>query len=59
MFIGYLTKEFFIGFGTDYWIFSIFVLPNNYGLSDIEFISVFYQQLPFIITILSIIICYL
>ena len=59
LFIGYLTKEFFIGFGTDYWIFSIFVLPNNYSLIDIEFISVFYQQLPFIITILGITLAYL
>ena len=59
MFIGYLTKEFFIGFGTDYWIFSIFVLPNNYSLIDIEFISVFYQQLPFIISILGITLAYL
>ena len=47
LFIGYLTKEFFIGFGTDYWLFSIFILPNNYSLIDIEFINIFYLRVSF------------
>jgi len=49
--IGYLTKEFFIGFGTDFWNNAIFVLPNNYILTDIEFISLFCKLLPLIFTL--------
>ena len=46
-----LTKEMFIGFGTDFWNGAIFILPQNYLLSDIEFISLFNKQLPLIFTI--------
>ena len=49
--IGFLTKEMFIGFGTDFWNGAIFILPQNYLLSDIEFISLFNKQLPLIFTI--------
>ena len=28
--IGFLTRDLFIGFGTDFWGSSIFVLPQNY-----------------------------
>jgi len=49
--VGFLTKEMFIGFGTDFWNGAIFILPQNYVLSDIEFISLFNKQLPLIFTI--------
>ena len=51
--VGYSTKEFFIGFGTDFWGNSIFILPQNYTILDIEFISLFYKLLPLIVTILG------
>ena len=51
--MGYSTKEFFIGFGTDFWGNSIFILPQNYTILDIEFISLFYKLLPLIVTILG------
>jgi proton-translocating NADH-quinone oxidoreductase chain L len=49
--IGYSTKELLIGFGTNYWNSSIFVLPTNYVLADIEFISLFFKLLPLLLTI--------
>jgi len=49
--VGYLTKEFFIGFGTDFWSNAIFILPQNYTILDIEFINLFYKLLPLIVTI--------
>jgi len=36
-----------------FWSFSIFTLPINYNLLDIEFISIFYKLLPFLLTILG------
>jgi proton-translocating NADH-quinone oxidoreductase chain L len=51
--IGFLTRDLFIGFGTDFWGMSIFVLPQNYVLTDIEFIDLFHKLLPLIISILG------
>ena len=51
--VGFLLKEIFIGFGTDFWNGAIFILPNNYVLTDIEFIDLFYKLLPFILTIIG------
>ena len=53
IFVGFLCKDLFIGFGTHFWNASIFILPYNYSLSDIEFISIFFKLLPLIITILG------
>jgi len=49
--IGFLSKEAFIGFGTKFWGTSIFILPQNYLLSDIEFINLFAKLFPLILTL--------
>jgi len=46
-----LTKDLFIGFGTNFWNTAIFVLPENYVLSDIEFVDLFFKLLPLILTL--------
>jgi len=51
--IGYLTKEIFIGFGTDFWGSALFILPSNYILIDSEFIPVISKVTPLIITTLG------
>lgn len=51
--IGYLTKELFIGFGTNFWNNALFFLPHNYLLVDIEFINLFNKLLPLFLTILG------
>ena len=51
--IGFLTKDLFIGFGTNFWGSSLFVLSNNYLLVDSEFIPTFYKIFPLICTILG------
>jgi NADH-ubiquinone oxidoreductase chain 5 len=58
IFIGFLTKDLFIGFGTSFWQSSIFILPANYLMVDIEFLSLFYKLLPLIVTIISICVVY-
>jgi len=52
--IGFLMKDLFIGFGTDFWGTAIYILPKNYLLSDIEFLHVFNKTLPLLVTILGI-----
>ena len=51
--VGFLTRDLFIGFGTNFWGSALFVLPNNYVLSDIEFIDLFHKLLPLIVSLLG------
>eukprot|EP01041_Mallomonas_annulata_P014290 gene14290-30405_t len=51
IFIGNLSYEVFVGFGTNYWGSAITILPQNYNSTDIEFIPLFYKLLPFFLTI--------
>lgn len=51
--IGYISKDLFIGFGTNFWGPSIFIYPNNYTMVDIEFLDLKYKLLPLLVTILG------
>lgn len=51
--IGYLSKDLFIGFGTNFWGTSIFISPFNYTMTDIEFLDIHYKLLPLIVTIIG------
>jgi proton-translocating NADH-quinone oxidoreductase chain L len=53
IFVGFLTRDFFIGFGTNFWGSAIFILPANYIMSDIEFINLFFKLFPLILSILG------
>jgi proton-translocating NADH-quinone oxidoreductase chain L len=53
--VGYSTKDIFIGFGTDFWGSSIFILPQSYDLIDIEFSSLFFKLLPLIVSLFGIV----
>lgn len=57
IFVGYLTKDFFIGFGTDFWNSSIFISPYNYSSIDVEFINLFFQLLPLFLSFLGLFLC--
>ena len=57
--VGYSTKDIFIGFGTDFWGSSIFILPQNYDLIDIEFSSLFFKLLPLIVSLFGIALAFL
>lgn len=59
IFIGFLTKDLFIGFGTDFWGTSIFINPSRYYLTDIEFLEIKNKILPFLYTSFGIIFSYL
>jgi proton-translocating NADH-quinone oxidoreductase chain L len=49
--VGYLTKDLFIGFGGDFWNNSIYINPNNYVMTDIEFLPFEIKTLPLFLTI--------
>jgi len=46
IFVGFVTKELFIGVGTLFWKNSIFILPSKYLLVDVEFISTISKIVP-------------
>jgi len=58
IFIGYLSKDLFIGFGTNFWGTAIFIKPINYLMTDIEFLGIQYKLLPLIITTLGMVSAY-
>lgn len=54
LFVGYMTKDLFIGFGTNFWGTAIFINPLNYTMTDVEFLSLEYKLLPLIVTLLGV-----
>ena len=53
VFIGYLTKDMIIGFGTNFWGNSLYVFPTNLSLVDSEFIPVFNKLFPVLLSLLG------
>ncbi len=53
MFVGFLSKDILIGFGSDFWGSSLWINPSNYLLLDIEFLNSKYKSIPFIVTLLG------
>ena len=51
IFIGYLTKDMFIGLGSDFWGNSLHVLPKNMNMIDAEFIPHIWKVTPVILSI--------
>ena len=54
IFVGFLSKDFFIGPGNDFWGLSLFVLSKNYSLTDIEFAPIQYKLLPLVLTFIGV-----
>ena len=54
VFLGYLTKDLFVGLGTDFWNQSIFILPENNNQLEGEFIPHTYKLLPFFCSMFAI-----
>jgi NADH-ubiquinone oxidoreductase chain 5 len=54
IFFGYMSKELFVGFGTDFWNQSIFILPQHNKQFNIEFIPQAVKMMPFLGSILAV-----
>nr|UAT97977.1 NADH dehydrogenase subunit 5 [Ahnfeltia plicata] len=54
IFVGYLTRDFFIGLGTNFWGSSILILPQHSNFVEAEWLPVVTKWLPFYLSILGI-----
>jgi len=50
LFLGFLTKDIFIGFGSPFWNNSIFIMPVNSNILDSEFIPISIKWTPFFLS---------
>nr|BED43650.1 NADH dehydrogenase subunit 5 [Pyropia sp. Myanmar_A]BED43674.1 NADH dehydrogenase subunit 5 [Pyropia sp. Myanmar_B]BED43698.1 NADH dehydrogenase subunit 5 [Pyropia sp. Myanmar_C] len=50
IFVGFLTKDLFVGVGTSFWGNSINILPSACNFIEVEFMSSFIKWLPFILS---------
>nr|YP_009547901.1 NADH dehydrogenase subunit 5 [Bremia lactucae]AZL92953.1 NADH dehydrogenase subunit 5 [Bremia lactucae] len=46
IFIGYITKDMFVGLGSNFWNNSIYINPINNQMIDAEFLPTFFKLLP-------------
>jgi len=46
IFIGYASRDLFIGLGTSFWNSAIFIFPSNLNIIDSEFAPQFFKLLP-------------
>nr|YP_009048885.1 NADH dehydrogenase subunit 5 [Wildemania schizophylla]AID57255.1 NADH dehydrogenase subunit 5 [Wildemania schizophylla] len=53
VFIGFLSKDLFVGIGSDFWGNSINMLPLSSNLLEVEFMSIFLKWLPFLLSMLG------
>ncbi len=54
IFIGFISKDFFIGIGGDFWGSAIFINYFNYSLNEAEFLDIFYKLVPLLLTLIGI-----
>lgn len=54
VFIGYLSKDLFIGLGTDFWKSSILILPEHSNFVEAEWLDIFSKWIPFFISLTGI-----
>nr|AOX48932.1 NADH dehydrogenase subunit 5 [Gelidium crinale f. luxurians] len=55
IFVGYLTKDFFVGSGTNFWQSSIFILPFHSNFIEGEFLNPGIKWIPFLLSMVGII----
>lgn len=48
IFLGYITKDMFVGLGSNFWNNSIYINPFNNQMIDAEFLPTFFKILPVI-----------
>lgn len=58
MFIGYLSKDMFVGVGSDFFNSAIYLNPKKFHLFDAEFAAHFYKLLPLCLSFLGAISAY-
>ena len=59
LFIGFLTKDMFIGLGSSFFSSSLIVFVANYSMADGEFLPIFIKLIPFAVTFCGIFFSYI
>lgn len=54
IFIGYLSKDLFVGFGTSFWNNALFIFVTNYNFVDSEFIPHFFKIFPILLSFVGV-----
>ncbi len=50
IFIGYISRDMFVGLGTNFWNNSIYIMPSNNQMIDAEFLYTFFKLLPVLLS---------
>ena len=50
IFIGYISKDMFVGLGSNFWNNSLYIYPSNSQIIDAEFLPTFFKLLPVILS---------
>lgn len=58
IFVGFISKDLFIGFGNQFWNTAIYLNPLIYTMADIEFLNVEYKLLPLCLTLFGLLLAY-
>jgi NADH-ubiquinone oxidoreductase chain 5 len=53
LFIGFTTKDLFVGLGSPFWNNAIYILPEHVVIIDAEFLPPFIKWLPFLISLFA------
>lgn len=53
IFIGFISKDLFIGLGSDFWLNSVYVYPANFQFVDAEFLPSQIKLLPLCLSLLG------
>jgi len=51
IFVGYASRDLFIGLGTSFWNSALFIFPSNLNIIDSEFAPQFFKLLPVLFSI--------
>nr|AMN87282.1 NADH dehydrogenase subunit 5 [Pyropia endiviifolia] len=58
IFIGFLTKDLFVGVGTTFWGNGLNILPTSSSLLEVEFMPYFIKWLPFVLSVTGALLAY-
>jgi NADH:ubiquinone oxidoreductase subunit 5 (subunit L)/multisubunit Na+/H+ antiporter MnhA subunit len=58
MFVGYLTKDLIIGFGSSYWGNAVFILSDNLSYLEAEYLPYHIKMIPFVFSHFGLFVAY-
>nr|YP_009040894.1 NADH dehydrogenase subunit 5 [Neopyropia fucicola]AIB08114.1 NADH dehydrogenase subunit 5 [Neopyropia fucicola] len=59
IFVGFLTKDLFVGVGTPFWGNAINILPTSCNLLEVEFMPYLIKWLPFVLSFMGAVLAYI